>query len=296
MVSIILELFITITFAYACTKLFIKSENIIERYYLGIVGSISFIVMMVYLVDSNNLITRLGYSNNINTSNWFNFLSQLISTALGVSISVSIALYQIKKESDENVKRDKENLRIQNLPIIKYEITSRTNPDHELVVEDFLVNTKYQSAESAKSYPLEIKIKNIGLNNIRKIKLELVGDCFDEKIELLGYDSLVPLEKETEEHVFKYLKLLANKDYALTLKTSYEDIMQNKYEQIVEIKYITTDIFIKKDPESKVEFKVKDEVLQTVQTLGLRFLSEKEKIEVKSDTDFNQNTTNSKEI
>jgi len=261
MVSIILEFLIILTYAYACTKLFIKSENIIEKYYLGIVGSIGFIVMMVYLVDSNNLITRLGYSNNINTSNWFNFLSQLISTALGVCISVSIALYQIKKESDENVKRDKENLRIQNLPIIKYEITSRTNPDHELVVEDFLVNTKYQSAESAKSYPLEIKIKNIGLNNIRKIKLELLGDCFDEKIELLGYDSLVPLEKETEEHVFKYLKLLANKDYALTLKASYEDIMQNKYEQIVEIKYITTDIFIKNNPESKVDFKVKDEVL-----------------------------------
>ena len=261
MYTIILSAFIILTYAYACTKLFIKSENIIEKYYWGTVGVFFFIVMSVYLVDSNNLITRLGYSNNINTSNWFNFLNQLISTFLGVTISVSIALYQIKKESDENIKRDKENLRIQNLPIIKYEISSKTNPNHKLVEKDFLVDTKYQSAESAKSYPLEIKIKNIGLNNIRKIKLELVGDCFDEKIELLGYDSLVPLEKETEEHVFKYLKLLANKDYALSLLASYEDIMQNKYEQIVEIKYITTDIFINNNPESKVEFKVKDEVL-----------------------------------
>ncbi len=32
MIGIILELSIIITFAYACIRLFIKSENIIEKY------------------------------------------------------------------------------------------------------------------------------------------------------------------------------------------------------------------------------------------------------------------------
>ena len=261
MIGFIVGGIITFIYGYACVKLLIKTNNIFEKIIFGIVSSLGLIILIFYLIDSNNIMTVLGWNNNIDTTNWFNFLSQMISSFLGVLISVFIAFYQISKENEENIKRDKENLRIQNLPIIKYEINSRINSNHDVLLDDFSVNTKYNNAESAKPYDFEIVIRNIGLNNIRKVQLELSGDSFDKKTELLGYDSLIPLEKEKEECICKYLKLLANNEYVFTLKALYEDILQNKYEQEVDIKYKTTDIFVDNKPVGKIDFKVKEEVL-----------------------------------
>ena len=51
---------------------------------------------------------------------------------MGVTASIYIAVNQIKKNNEENERRDKENLRIQNMPLLKYNINTEAEDKESL--------------------------------------------------------------------------------------------------------------------------------------------------------------------
>lgn len=80
------------------------------------------IFLIIYYIDRFNLSTILKINTNVDTQNWVMIITtciaSIISATIGGLIAFGIAINQIK----ENNMQNSENLRIQNMPMLKYEI------------------------------------------------------------------------------------------------------------------------------------------------------------------------------
>lgn len=225
------------------------------------VEKIAFIVLviiwvtpvLIYYLDLWNIPSFFKLTNNINSQNWLSFLSNytsgIVSTIIAVTVSISLALYQIEKSNAENkkrdkenreynIQRDKENIRLQNIPILKYKLNSYEQVAAEI---DNLIITKF---DIYKTYRLNICLKNIGLNNIKNIKIDFESDILKEhKKRLLGQDTVVAMEKGEEINIKKYFALDSiNKPYKIVIIIFYQDVLSNWYKQKLNISYTPTDI------------------------------------------------------
>lgn len=126
--------------AYKATE---KSRGKVEQALYIILAIINSIMLIIYYVDRFNIPTELDWATNVNTQNWLNFISTYFSTGINTGIaalvSVLVTKYQIKKNNEDNEKRDKENLRIQNMPMLKYEITTKGINDNNKVERDDII-------------------------------------------------------------------------------------------------------------------------------------------------------------
>ena len=86
------------------------------------------VILVIYYLDRYNIPSKFNLTMNINTQNWLsligNYITGIISAIIGALVAVWTTIYQIRKNNEQNEKRDKENLRIQNMPILKYDINT----------------------------------------------------------------------------------------------------------------------------------------------------------------------------
>ena len=110
-------------------------EKIIFIFYIIIIS----IPIILYYLDLWNIPSRLNLIKNMNSQNWLNFLftyvSTIVSSVIGVTASIYIAFIQIRKNNEDNEKRDKENLRVQNMPLLKYNINTERKCEGDISVE-----------------------------------------------------------------------------------------------------------------------------------------------------------------
>jgi len=225
-----------IYFIYKATN---KNNTPAETISYFVLAIISIIFIGIYYLDRFNVPTELGWGINVNTQNWLSFIGTyvtgIIGAGIGVIASVFITIYQIKKNNEENNNRDKENLRIQNMPIIKYYLTT-----HELMVpKPQEIKTKFNNDNK---YNISIKLKNIGLNIIKSIKVDFDSEINNKIIRLEGKNTQISVEKDEEIPPIKRCFNLehAEKPYKMNLIVYYEDVLNNWYKQTVEIDYIAT--------------------------------------------------------
>lgn len=253
-------LVLMIYFIYKATN---KSNSLAEKLSYFILAIIDIIVLGMYYLDRFNIPTELGWNININTQNWLNFMGTfitgIIGAGIGVITSVFITIYQIKKNNEENAKRDSENLRIQNMPMLKYEIKTECTKNEEIDI-DHLIITNCED-KSSRTYDLFISIKNIGLNNVKRILVDFESAMANNKYRILGKNSLIPIEKNEIKQIYRYFALESGKEYEMKLEVYYEDVLQNWYCQIVDIKYNATNISNGSYPLGDVKYKVNEEVL-----------------------------------
>ena len=226
-----------------------KCNGVVEKIVCIILVITYFTPILIYYLDLWNIPSALNLVNNINSQNWLAFLSNytssIVSTMIGVTASIFLALYQIKKNNEENIKReaenkkynlkrDKENIRLQNMPILKYKLNTC-----EPVSSEDLIVTKFNSN---KTYRLTIALKNIGLNNIKNIKINFESDILKTyRTRLLGKDTVVVMEKGEEIKIKKYFALdISNKPYQIIIIIFYQDVLSNWYKQILNINYMPT--------------------------------------------------------
>lgn len=234
-------------------------EKIIFIFYVIIV----IIPVIIYYSDIWNIPTKLKLTKNINSQNWLGFLftytSTIVSSIIGVTASIYIAYIQIRKNNEDNEKRDKENLRVQNMPMLKYEIKTTDIDDKKVDINHLIISNC--NDQKSLTYDLFISIKNIGLNNVKRIIVDFESSIIKETDRIMGENTIIPIEKNKMMNVYRYIALESGKEYQMKLKVYYEDVLQNWYCQIINILYNATKLNNGSYPLGIVNYKVDEEVL-----------------------------------
>ena len=245
-------------------KLIKKSTDMIEKitYIVFVVIYVS--ILIIYYLDRFNIPTQLGLDTNVNTRNWLeiicNYITVMLSAGISVVVTIGITKYQIKKNNEDNDKRDRENLRIQNMQMLKYEITTTIMEENRKIDLDHLIISKCEQKNTS-TYELLILTKNIGLNNVKKIIIDFESPMINDTYEIIGHNSIIPIEKNESRKIYRYFSLNRNKVYPMRLKVYYEDVLQNWYYQIVDIEYNATNYNVNSSPIGQVNYKVNEEKL-----------------------------------
>ena len=215
-----------IVFVYINIK---KAKSLTEKILYILLLFIYFVPYILYLLDSYNLPTKIGYANKINVDRWFSFISNYVSTIVGTVVSgvilVLITFKQIEVQKNDN----REDKRIQNAPLMKYDISNNVLANS---VEKKLFNSE------GKIYHFFFEIENIGLNHAKKIDIKLQSDdgwsrCFN-----VGNNQSIL--KKGEKYVFDYVinyKKNSDRKKKITILINYFDMLNNQYEQQINIDY-----------------------------------------------------------
>lgn len=242
-----------------------KKDNKLEDKIAHFMISITILaVLFIYLLDKYNIPTKLNMNVNVNTQNWLNvimtYISSILSAVIAAVVSVYITIYQIKKNNEDNDKRNKENLRIQNMPMLKYEITTTIMEENQEINSDHLIISNCKQKNTL-PYELFILIKNIGLNNVKRIIIDFESTMINYTYKIIGHNNIIPIEKNESRRIYGYFSLEKNKKYPMKLNVYYEDVLQNWYYQIVDIEYNTTNYNENSSPIGQSSYKVNEETL-----------------------------------
>jgi hypothetical protein len=240
-------------------KVINKEKDIVVKVLYGVCLIISDIFLVIYYTDRFNLPTFFKMNQNVDTQNWLNNISNLVSNILSATIGGIIAFGIARHEINANNKQNLENNRVQNMPMLKYNIT--TDVRGKEINRDNNIFTKYDNVNNSGSYDIFINIKNIGLNNVKRMIVDIQSECFINKDRAIGKDTQVPIEKGENIEIYRFFSLLKGKDYKMILNVYYEDVLQNWYLQEVEIKYTANDIYYSEGCIGQVSYIVKEENL-----------------------------------
>lgn len=96
------------------------------------------------------------------------------------------------------------------MPILKYSIDTEYKGKGEL--EELIIT----NIDNGHAYGLNISIKNIGLNNIKNIKVDFKSPLINKSIyRILGSCSLEVLEKEEEIIINRFFSLKVQKNHMI---------------------------------------------------------------------------------
>ena len=246
---------------YLSYRAITKAESLAEKIMELIMAMVMFIVLIIYYSDRYNIPTELNLTMNINAQNWLsfigNYVSSVISAIIGALVAVWTTIYQIKKNNEENNRRDKENLKIQNMPILKYDINTERKGTGDL---SELIVTNNEN-ELGNAYNLNIILKNIGMNSIKNIIIDFQSSVINNSIyRLLGKNAVNPVEKGEVIELNKFFSLKpSDKYYEMYIVIYYQDVLSNWYKQKVEIHYNASNILSNANYSGTLTFQVQKE-------------------------------------
>ena len=232
----------TVKIGYKNYKMYKEAEDSIEKVIYMIATMIIGTPYIIYILDRYNIPSRFGYINNINTSDWLNFIgsysSAIITSILSAIFLVIVTKQQIERTYKDNVTLNKESYRIQNLPYLQYELL------YDIENSMDFVKTKWIMIGNQEQYvPIEfsISMKNIGLNSIRKIYMKVNSEMMksDEIVELYNQGCIEQGKNKKKDFV---ITGLAKGDYIFWITIYYQDLMKNWYEQKIRLDLHVTNI------------------------------------------------------
>ena len=245
-------------------KLLKKSSNFIEKIVYIVLAIIYISILIIYYLDRFNIPTQLGLHNNTNTQLWLeiicNYITVMLSAGISIAVSIGITRYQIKKNNEDNDKRDKENLRIQNMPMLKYEIKT-TGMEEKIKIDMEHLIISNCNEKNTSTYELLILIKNIGLNNVKRIIIDLESTILNNKNKIIDYNNIIPIEKNETKSIYRFFSLERDKEYPMKLIIYYQDVLQNWYCQTIDIRYETTKYNKNSSAIGQIKYKVNEEIL-----------------------------------
>lgn len=257
-----------ISFFAICIMLYLsyraikKSNSLAEKISEIVLAMVMAVILVIYYLDRYDIPTALNLGMNIDTQNWLsfigNYITGVISAVIGALVAVWTTIYQIKKNNEENNRRDKENLRIQNMPILKYDINTERKGIGDL--SELIVTNKEN--ELGNAYNLNIILKNIGMNSIKNIIIDFKSPVINNSIyRLLGKNAVNPIEKDEVIELNKYFSLKSSdKYYEMYIVLYYQDVLSNWYKQEIQIHYNASNIFDKGGYIGRLNYEVKKNV------------------------------------
>lgn len=162
--------------------------------------------IVIYYLDRYNVPTYMGWATDVNSQNWLafwaNYSAGIMSAVIGAIVLVLVTIWQINRNKQDSIERDKQNLRIQNMPILKYKIDSQEQQNGKS--EEFILT----NIDDGINYNFNILIKNVGLNTVKSIKVDIKIDSFiNIKQRILGRDTIYVLDKGEEVIINSFFNL-----------------------------------------------------------------------------------------
>ena len=240
--SIIATIIVVGLAGFFCYKNYKKCNDDLEKSLYIVFFLTAIVPVVIYYLDRYNIPTCLGWSRNVNSQNWLSFLANystgIISATISAVVLVFVTILQIKKNREDNIERDKDNLRVQNMPILKYSIDTE-NKSQGSIEECIETNVK-----DGNLYNLNISIKNVGLNNIKNIKVDFCSSLINNSVcRIWGNKSIEVLERQECIKINRFFSLNSSKEpYNFRIIVYYEDVLSNWYKQVLELNYSATNI------------------------------------------------------
>ena len=210
-------------------KKYISAKDFIERIIYILFPIIYIVFGIIYSLDLYNIPSTLGWDKNISIDRWFDYISNYSSSIVGAVIGgVFVLLVTIKQINEQNYQY-KQDKRIQNAPIFKYDISNKKQkPDKEVILCNGDGNI----------YSLFLNIENIGFNHARNIVIDISGDNIvsnyitklDESQSILKKGNTILLQL-----IINYKFKKTNNKKNIYIKITYDDLLENNYEQVINI-------------------------------------------------------------
>ncbi len=221
----ILMLDVSAYMVYKIYKEYKNSKTLDEKITFWIILFVFLFPMILYYMDKYNIPSMFNLVNNEDSNKWFEFITTYFSSVIGATIGAVALIIMTIHEFENQNKANKEERRINNLPFISYDFNVYNEYNGAIFQELKTINEKSNEAF------LKIRLKNIGMNTIRKcyinINSELIDDNYDYMI-----DEQELIEKNQEKFVvFKLPVFTKSNTIKITIK--YQDILFNWYKQVV---------------------------------------------------------------
>lgn len=256
-VSVIVIIF---TIRY-CVKLYRETKNDLEKVIYVFLGISIIFPVIIYYLDRYNIPSLFGYTQNTNSSDWVNNISNysavIFSTLLNAAFLVFVTMKQIKanyednieinkKMNEDNVKLNNEMQRIQNLPFLRYKFTNE-RLEGPILGENKKWFFSNQDDSNNGSIDFTMEIENIGLNAVRKVCLEVESELLKESehFEFCNQSNLEKNEIKKKEFI------ITNVDkgtYQMKVFVYYQDLLKNWYKQQIDLVLVYSSIYT---PENK---------------------------------------------
>lgn len=209
-------------------------KSVIEYILIWLLIIMLFSPLVIYYADLYDIPTKIGLMKNIDTNRWFDFSSTYVSTIIGTLVSSLIVIITVIKQIEVQNDSSKEDKRIANSPLMKFYIK---NDYEKEAKQEFIFNSE------GKVYNIFLGIENIGLNHAKKIEIELYckDDEWERSFKIENEQSIL---KKDEIYWFDFVinnNKKSKKDKDLNISISYYDMLNNKYEQKIYLKYSVSD-------------------------------------------------------
>lgn len=209
-----------------------KSETIDEKVIFIIIVMVFLIPTIIYYADRFNIMSNLGLFKNSESGRWFSFIETYISALISAVIGAVALILMTKKQLNLEREKNQFDKRIENAPILKYEINNK------IVVTEFecIIDNNIEG----NLYGLTLELENIGLNHAKNIELE-INDGISDKNQKYRFDAQSFLKKNETKYVMIYFKYkydskrTKNNNKEIQITVHYQDLLNNNYVQNIRV-------------------------------------------------------------
>lgn len=249
MLKILVNIFVIIFTIYMIFRLYKEYKDIQKvngKVIFWLILVIFAVPTVIYYLDRYNIASKFFWFQNSDSDRWFsflaNYLSSIISAVIGAVALVIMTLHQLNCQRE----KDAEDRRVANMPLLRYELN----------VEDLHVSAGlyFPDGEKIKKFrdiPLNCVVENIGLGHVKKICYKFVGTGFEDSYASINNLLIKKDSSYTFSSILRYKDIssqgINNKNVNLqkyqkaedlTLIFYYEDMLNNAYEQVLELSII----------------------------------------------------------
>ena len=260
MVEKITQIILTIGILVFSIKFFVKgykeSKSDLEKIVYVMLPLAIMFPVVVYYLDRYNIPSKLGYTENIISSDWVSILTNYSAAIFSTLLSAVFLIFITFKQMDEtykdniklnnkvykdNIKLNNETQRIQNLPLLRYNFIQESL-EGEMFDENKKCIFSNQDYNNIDSIDFTMEIENIGLNTVRKVYLEVESELFNKKetFELWNQSNIKKNQIKKKEFIIPHV---AKGIYKIDITVYYQDLLKNWYKQKVHLTISVTNIY-----------------------------------------------------
>lgn len=188
-------------------------------------------IMLIYYFDKLNLSKFLLIGKEVDTRSWLtiitSFMISILAETLGGIILIFVTYMQIKANREDLNKKEQENNRINNMPLLVYSF-----PEGNMNANNNIYSIKTNNSFE-KEINWTLSVKNIGMNAVRKCYLNIIDKSTDNKI-TCKIDEQSSIDKDQTKNICFFQKVDYGK-YDFKINIYYEDLLHNWYSQKIDV-------------------------------------------------------------